>query len=161
MSHAAVRTLGAFAVFFIMSGVQAGVPSVLIDASALFSTSALSTIERTSGELAFSIPFEPISDRWVYVGPRFSIGGAWSGRARLMGTVGGEVIVWWLNAIGTSLLISYTTAPSWRWEPSFAIRLHRIGEESAFALKVGVLRDTSLGWAVASGITLQLGGVSQ
>lgn len=152
-----------------------------------FSTMAAAEVSRTTlqfdgswiyqkesgGELAGSWLVAPISNRGIWIGPRFGVGiaGRDSG-SRWDLQWGGEARIWFVNFLGVGLQAE-VLAPSYsysnggfslgqahyRLTPNISTRIFRLGKEGAWAVQLGIPYDTVDHWGVRVGLSLQLAGV--
>jgi hypothetical protein len=109
---------------------------------------------------------EPFRDRWIFAGPRLTAtvrsGSRWDFAA------GGEATVWVMNALGPGVGIDWVALrsidgenhPAFRLEPNLSVRVKRVGDKGAVALRVSGVYDSACKWALLLGLTLQLGGVN-
>ena len=126
--------------------------------------SGLSQGPKKGGELGFAYIAEPLSDRWIYAGPRVMatyLRESSSNYSKLNLAVGGEATIWLVNAIGPGLAIDYLINDQRvRIESNLGIRFLHLGEDSAMALRMGLFHDPHDELGLKLGITLQFGGVS-
>jgi len=122
------------------------------------------------GELGIALLTQPVGDLSFFVAPRMSLLGAWGDQTtRWDLNTGIEATLWAVNAIGVGAAAD-VAIPSYdrtggggtahfRFQPLVGVRLSRLTEDGAWALRIGVPYDTRYSWGFQVGMALQFSGV--
>lgn len=120
----------------------------------------------TGYEAMAALHAQPFQGRWVRLGPRVGyLRASENGATRSEWNLGGEGLIWFLNAIGPGLALDWVlpshsslqASSSVRVEPFLALRIFGIGQEGALGVRMGALYDTAFQWGFRLGLSFEPG----
>ncbi len=122
------------------------------------------------GEAGMALLLQPLDGVPWYFGPKATaLLARGDGRTRFDLNSGLETTFWFANAIGIggsaevvapSSISFENLSTHFRFSPQWTVRLARLGDDGAWAVRLAVPYDTHFGWGVSLGCVLQMGQIA-